>query len=417
MGKKLSRDSADFSVSSSLVRAAPRRCEGSSGTAAPAAPAAVPEGPRLCYSPRVATKRRSFLQIPQGTEGFYLEEAFRHRRIVSHLDSLFESWGYLPVYTPVFDFFDIYRSLLGDEAIETVYRLIDRDGDLLLLRSDITLFLAKQMGVALKERDLPVRVYYSDVILRHQNREDISRNEFFQSGIELIGKSGTDADLEVLVLLERTLELLGLPAFIHLGSQSLFNACFQSIPDAARKQLVGAIALRDAREALRILAGWDASLAELCVRIMMFIGDGGGFSSLDHEASKHPSFPEAARRELRYLKALLDTLERAGAGQSIRLDLSEIGAQPYYTGIVFRAFLEGQDSAIASGGRYDQLMAHFGFPAPSVGFSLLLRKVEPFVSRPERFAMPEVETTGGASFVERLAKADRARKAGRMARL
>jgi ATP phosphoribosyltransferase regulatory subunit len=84
---------------------------------------------------------------------------------------------------------------------------------------------------------------------------------------------------------------------------------------------------------------------------------------------------------------------------------------------VFRAFLEGQDSAIASGGRYDQLMAHFGFAAPSVGFSLLLRKVEPFVSRPERFAMPEVESADGGPFAERLAKADRARRAGRIARL
>lgn len=365
----------------------------------------------------MATKRRTFLQVPQGTEGFYLEEAFRHRRIVSHLDSLFESWGYLPVYTPVFDFFDIYRSLLGDEAIETVYRLIDRDGDLLLLRSDITLFLAKQMGVALSAGDLPVRVYYSDVILRHQNREDISRNEFFQSGIELIGKPGIEADLEVLVLLERTLELLGLPAAVHLGSQALFTACFQSMPEPARKQLVGAIALRDAREALRLLAGWDASLAELCVRLMMFIGDDEDLASLEREAKRHAGFPEAARREIRYLKEVLETLHQAGAGRSTRLDLSEIGAQPYYTGIVFRAFLEGQDSAIASGGRYDQLMAHFGFAAPSVGFSLLLRKVEPFVSRPERFAMPEVESADGGPFAERLAKADRARRAGRIARL
>ncbi|HUZ18854.1 MAG TPA: ATP phosphoribosyltransferase regulatory subunit [Spirochaetia bacterium] len=365
----------------------------------------------------MATKRRTFLQIPQGTESFYLEEAFRHRRIIAHLDSLFESWGYLPVYTPVFDFFDTYRTLMGDEAVETAYRLIDREGDLLLLRSDITLFLAKQMGLALKKSDLPVRVYYSDVILRHQNREDISRNEFFQSGVELIGKPGEEADLEVLALLARTIELLGLRAQIHLGSQALFGSCFSDLPEGTRRKLASAIAVRDAGSCRSFVEMWEPARAEYTVRLMMYIGGRDGLRTLAQESRRVGGFPERARTELTYLLRLAEVLTEIGMGDGFRLDLSEIGAQTYYTGIAFRAFVEGQDSAVASGGRYDELLANFGFAAPSVGFSLLLRKVEPMVDRPERFAQPEIVTVEGTTFTERLKAADALRKAGRIGRI
>ena len=147
--------------------------------------------------------KKRYLQVPQGTEGVHLEEAYRHRRITQDMFDLFTLWGYLPVETPVFDFYDIYRPLLGDSS-KNVYRFVDREGDLLLIRSDITLFLAKQMGLWLREEDLPTRVCYGDTILRHQDPEDISKNEFFQMGAELIGKSGFDADLEILLLLRKS---------------------------------------------------------------------------------------------------------------------------------------------------------------------------------------------------------------------
>ena len=162
-------------------------------------------------------KRNRFLQVPMGTETIYIEEAFRHRQADQELWNLFTLWGYLPVETPVFDFFDIYQDLIPDE--KDIYRLIDREGDLLMLRSDITLFLAKQMGLSLKDQDVPARICYSGTILRHQNREDISKNEFFQTGVELIGKADLDADLEILILLHSTFQILEIVRD-HIGATS-----------------------------------------------------------------------------------------------------------------------------------------------------------------------------------------------------
>jgi ATP phosphoribosyltransferase regulatory subunit len=157
---------------------------------------------------------RQRLRTPQGTESFFLEEAYRHRQLLRMTEDHFASWGYLPVLTPVFDYFETYRPLLNRSQEERSYRFPDREGELLMLRSDITLFLAKQMGLSLKDAPLPRRVYYADSILRHQEEEDISSDEFFQSGAELIGLSGRDGDLEILMLLH---DLLFGHAAAHLA--------------------------------------------------------------------------------------------------------------------------------------------------------------------------------------------------------
>ncbi len=360
----------------------------------------------------MTSKRRTFLQLPQGTEAFYLEEAFRHRRIISRLDDLFERWGYLPVHTPVFDFFDIYRGLLGDAALENVYRLIDREGDLLMLRSDITLFLARQMGLALRKEDLPVRVYYSDVILRHQNREDISKNEFFQAGVELIGRAGKDADLEVMVLLLRTLSALGLPAVMHVGSRIIFDLFFADIEEERRKRLEAAIAIRDTKEMAQLLDGWNVELIDFAVRLFGYIGDADGLNRLRTQGTKLSAVPKGVLAELKRLSELSKTLAKTTARGSHRIDISEIGTQPYYTGIVFQAYVPGQDSAVASGGRYDGLLGFFGLSAPSIGFSLLLRKVETYVDANGEDRIPQAEKATGSTFEEKLASADIIRKKG-----
>ena len=341
-------------------------------------------------------ERKKFFQTPRGTESFYLEEALLHRKATDALLDLFHTWGYLPVNTPAFDFFDTYRSLLDPEAEERIYRLIDREGDLLMLRSDITLFVAKQMGTSLTRQDLPVRVCYADSILRHQSQEDISHHEFFQVGAELIGSPGPKGDLEVLLLLLSSLRLLELPATVlHLGSRAFFNACFtERVAGPALHLLRAAILNRSWTQVEELLKAQRCRGAEagLLLKLFSFIGARKEFAALKAGAKRVKILSEKAAAELDYLEEILNALERLSLGPEVHLDLAEIGHQPYYTGVVFQVYMPGLDSYIAAGGRYDGLLGFFGFEAPSVGFSLFLRKVEDRIANPERFRqrMPKV---------------------------
>jgi ATP phosphoribosyltransferase regulatory subunit len=322
---------------------------------------------------------RQRLRTPQGTESFFLEEAYRHRQLLRMIEDQFASWGYLPVLTPVFDYFDTYRPLLDRSQEERSYRFPDRDGELLMLRSDITLFLAKQMGLSLGSAPLPRRVYYADSIIRHQEEEDISSDEFFQSGAELIGMEGREADLEVLMLLHNILEAMRLPRWrMHIGSRNLMDTVLQGAVDPGTAGDL--LEVRDMERLAGLMKEGGLSHSRQRTELLMFLGTFEEFSAAGGKFLKDcGSAPEitAVGRSINLLETLASDLSATASKDNIRIDLSEHGGQPYYTGFTVRVYAEGANSAIASGGRYDNLLGAFGSPSPAAGFSLMMRKIEP----------------------------------------
>jgi ATP phosphoribosyltransferase regulatory subunit len=349
------------------------------------------------------------LRVPQGTESFFLEEAVRHKDILRQIEDLYNLWGYLPVQTPMVDFFDSYSDLLDKKRQEESYRMISREGDLLILRSDITLFLARQMGLIIEEDHLPVRVYYSDSILRYQNHEDISHNEFFQTGAELIGKEGLEGDLEVIMMLHDLLAGMKLPPFrIHIGSRALFRRLLTVYKVEEREKEIAA--LLDTRD----YEGLTSIIPAHAVDLLFFIGTFAEFRTvLDN---LNDELKQGLANIQDEFNLLIDQLEKTGKANSFRIDLSEIGGQPYYTGFVFQAFMEGADRAVASGGRYNDLFGHFGKKVASVGFSLLLRKIEKLMDSPERQNPVEL-TSKSKDFADLYKEAAERRDRGESVRL
>ncbi len=353
--------------------------------------------------------KKRYLQVPQGTEGVHLEEAYRHRHITQQLFNLFHLWGYLPVETPVFDFYDIYEPLLHGST-KSVYRLIDREGDLLMLRSDITLFLAKQMGLWLREDDLPTRVCYADTILRHQHAEDISRNEFFQVGAELMGKAGSDADLEILLLLEKTFLTLGITPAIHLGSHKFLTTVFKDFNESELNRAMHLILNRELEQFKELMRPrFSDERLKVLLALFSFIGTWQEFQT---EVDRYREKLEPEEEEaLTYLMELARQMQSLGYARELCIDLSEVGAQPYYTGIVFQVYLPELDDAVASGGRYDKLLNVFGFDCPSVGFSLMQRKIEDHIDA--GFGKPDkVTKVEEADFIESFRAAQKLRDEG-----
>ena len=366
------------------------------------------------------------LRLPRGTESLILEEAARHRVVIRRIEELFERWGYLPAQTPMVDFAELYQPLLPEENFRQAYRLIDREGELLMLRADITLFLAKQLGMRLSEEELPVRVCYADAILRYEARHDISKNEFFQSGIELIGVPGADGDLETLLLLEEALEAAGAERYaLHIGSSALLHRTFDSLrPESPvseehmRGLVIGRRFSELESELSRVVekGRMKKERMEALLTLYQLVGTAEEIAAGARELRTELTDGEV--EEIDYLLSLYETLLQlrpASAEQPIRLDLSEVGSRSYYTGISFQAYVDRLDSAIASGGRYDALLASFGFAAPSVGFSMLPRKIAALRrSATARLPVAQVE---GASFAGRYRSLREAHTHGRRARL
>jgi ATP phosphoribosyltransferase regulatory subunit len=350
------------------------------------------------------------LRIPQGTEAFYLEEAYVHRKLLRQYEDICGSWGYLPMQTPVFDFHDLYRGL-DDEVAKSSYRLVDRDGEILVLRSDITLFLARQMGMIVQPPDLPVRVYYGDTILRHEDPNDLSKNEFFQIGAELIGTAGVEADAEIMLLLIEAADGLGASSSVlHVGSRALLR---ESSTDEAFARAVEA---REWAAASRLLeeAGADPDRVEWLMELYRFIGSADELKDLIASAV---GLRPAENDALGHLLSLADELAAVGHADRFLIDLSEVGDRDYYSGIVFHLYDEGADAPVASGGRYDELLGHFGAATPSVGFSLMLRRLQSRLSPESLPQIPQPESAGSGPFRERVANAKTLRDQGKVVRL
>lgn len=315
------------------------------------------------------------LRNPKGTEGLIQQEALTHLKLVHNIEKVFMNAGYLPSQVPTFDYFDVYQDFYKDDL--RIFRMFDRDGELLVLRSDITLFLAKQLGMSLNKKDLPLRIFYADSILRHQGQTDISKDEFFQVGAELVGVNGIPGDFEILSMTAQVMKKIGVDYYCHVGSRAFFDSVCSLLSKEEKKEVAAWIQGREIEKAMQFLeqsGGFSHDGIAILSRLFSYIGDSKGFKILLHEAEKILS-PEIIA-ECQNLIKLVDKCDKEEIMPHCRLDLSEIGKMPYYTGMVFSLYVDGVDSEVGSGGRYDKMLEHFGFKAPSVGFSLLLRKLE-----------------------------------------
>lgn len=370
----------------------------------------------------MTTRKRAFLDQPTGTEGLYLEDAWRHRNTVARLSAILEAWGYFPVHSPMIDYHDAFSGLISSDMAREIYRLIDREGELIAIRSDATLFLAKHMARFVRRDMLPVRVYYSESILRHARREDISRNEYYQIGAELIGETGFAGELETLTLALKTIDAV-LPGrcVVHVGHRTIVERITAALDRETMERVLEALRNHDRRILTEGLASqYTREQAQALTRLLTTIQTPEEFRS--EAAGQMHVLPEAlstaVKDHLKHVTELTSMLEQAhgvmndGARTDvIRIDLSEIGSQSYHTGIAFRAYADGAEAAVASGGRYDSLYGHFGIQSPAVGFSIMLRRLERLSAIDPLPALQAVRTDR-ANFLSRLAEAEERRQRG-----
>src|SRR5690606_14286587 len=108
--------------------------------------------------------------------------------------------------------------------------------------------------------------------------------------------------------------------------------------------------------------------------------------------------------------------QKLNPDMQVRVDLSELGTQTYHNGIVFRAYIDGSDSAVAAGGRYDGLLVREGTEIPALGFSVMVSKIIGKLESP-RAESTIINLNSGDPFEKRLAEATRLRNEGRSVRL
>jgi ATP phosphoribosyltransferase regulatory subunit len=290
--------------------------------------------------------------IPSGTRDVLPDELREVRAITEAMRAVFESSGYGEVATPALEYEEVLTR--GDPAAaDPAYRLFDEHGNVLVLRSDMTIPIARVVAARYPSEPVPLRFCYVQHAYRAVKRHRLQPREILQAGIELVGAPGPDGTAEAITVLCAALDAAGLGSYrVGVGDASLFARALERAGVDGRERLLEAL---DAHDFVTLERELPAGLARIATTR-------GGPEVLD-------GVPEAA--DLRELHARLpdDVAER------VIYDLGLLRSLGYYTGAVFEVYDAAFGAPMGGGGRYDDLLGRFGRDLPACGWALDIERV------------------------------------------
>jgi ATP phosphoribosyltransferase regulatory subunit len=325
--------------------------------------------------------------IPPGTRDVLPEEMRELRRLQAALIEVFEGKGYGEVATPALEY-DGVLSRGGGRSDHAAYRFFDESGELLALRSEMTVPIARLVATRYTQVQPPHRLCYVAGAYRAVSPQRGEMREFLQAGVELIGAPAAAGTVEVIDVLEAALDAAGLgSAVIGLGDADLYRDLLEEfgLDEAARDAALARLAAHDLVDLEQELeaAGVARERVEACLALSQLRG---GPEVLDQARENEAAAVTRAAERLRDVNEALGS--RLG-GHRVQFDFGLMRDLGYYNGAILEVYDPAVGQVLGGGGRYDGLMKRFGLDLSAAGFALYLERVE--VARVE-----ERRRSGGA---------------------
>ena len=278
-------------------------------------------------------------------------------------------YGFDGIDTPILESAELFKKGIGlntDVVEHEMYTLKTKGGDFLALRPELTASVVRsyiENGFA--NQPQPVKIFHSGPVFRHEAAQAGRYREFHQADFDIIGETDPIVDAQVIQVIYATLTELGLKGLtVHINSIGDKN-CWNKYRDELKlyyrnkiNRLCKNCKKRFKENPLRMLDCKD----EGCVAIKASAPNTVDY--LDKACHDH-------------FKSVLEFLDELNTPYS--LDPYLVRGLDYYTRTVFEIIPEeatGSQTTLASGGRYDYLVAQLGGkPAPAVGGSIGVERV------------------------------------------
>ncbi|MBT7149631.1 MAG: ATP phosphoribosyltransferase regulatory subunit, partial [Thiotrichales bacterium] len=247
------------------------------------------------------------------------------------------------------------------------------------------------------------RYCYINAILQTKADDFYASRSPIQAGAELYGYKGTDADIEVIVLMLSSLKLLNIRNItLSLGNTAIFNALCASA-NLESKEIT---ALRDIFRR-KSVPDLESFLIDTKIK------DSDKFKSLI-SLDGDEKILEEAQVIFKGIPSIVDAINDLTKlndffkNQSVNLmfDLGEVKAYEYHDGIVFAAYSDKFSKAIAQGGRYDALSKSFDSNREATGFSFdlkfLIHQQENSIQKSKVLNAPNIDNPDFIQFVNDL---------------
>jgi ATP phosphoribosyltransferase regulatory subunit len=312
--------------------------------------------------------------IPPGTRDILPDEMRELRELQATLIEVFERYGYGQVATPTLEYDEVLKRGEGRGGVGA-YRFFDERGELLALRSDMTIPIARLVASRFADAEPPLRFSYTGNAYRIVRPQRGQVRQFMHAGIELLGSGAPEGTVEVLEVLSASLDAVGLNrAVLGLGDADLYRQLLTElgVEGEARGRVLDRLAehnLVGLEMEVDSIEGLDDHGRETLLRLP---GLRGGAEVLEQARELGG---QAVERAAQRLQATYDLLVERGVAGRVQLDLSLLRDLGYYTGAIVEVYDPALGYILGGGGRYDDLVGRFGRAMPAAGFGLYLERV------------------------------------------
>ncbi|MGZ5356927.1 MAG: ATP phosphoribosyltransferase regulatory subunit [Solirubrobacterales bacterium] len=324
--------------------------------------------------------------IPPGTRDILPDEMRELRQLQTTMAEVFEARGYGQVATPTLEYDEVLQRAGGRGGIGA-YRFFDERGELLALRSDMTVPIARLAAGRFADAELPLRFSYIGNAYRAVRPQRAQMRQFMHAGVELLGAEAPDGTAEVIEVLSAALDAVGLNrAVVGVGDADLFRQLLSElgVEGEPRERILDQLAAHNLvglEMEVDLVEDLDPAGRETLLRLPGLRGDAESVLERAHELGG-----SAVERAIGRLAATYEALAKRGVADRVQLDLSLLRDLGYYTGAILEVYDPALGHILGGGGRYDDLLGYFGRELPAAGFSLYLERVHLAQAEEERIA-------------------------------
>ncbi len=321
---------------------------------------------------------RKIYHTPDGVRDIYEKECRQKIALEDGIRRIMHTYGYQDIETPSLEFFDVFGSDVGTIPSRELYKFFDRDGETIVLRPDFTPSIARAASKYFMDKADPIRLCYKGNTFVNHSSYQGRLKETTQMGCELIGDGSAEADAEMLAMVIDTILGTGLTEFqISIGNVQYFRALVSAagVDETVQEEVAQLIRNKNSFGVEKLLQ--DYALPEGLTSALRSLPtlNGGEEVLTQAKALAEGVEAEQALAAIARLQEVYEILKLYGKEKYVSFDLGMMSGYMYYTGIIFRGYTYGTGEAIVKGGRYDDLLEHFGKRAPSIGFVVVVNQL------------------------------------------
>lgn len=311
-------------------------------------------------------------------------EQILFNQMMDTIKKSYESFGFLPIDTPIIEYSDVLLAKAGGETEKQIYRFEKGENDL-SLRFDLTVPLAKYVSEYYGNLSFPFRRYQIGKVYRGEKPQRGRYREFYQCDIDIIG----DGELSVIneaympAVIYTTFKNLGFDKFtIYMNNRKILNGLFESLglkESAADVMRIidkfDKIGKNGVEEELSKIGINDVALKQIIEFVLISGKTDEKILALKQMNIENELFKVGVNE----LETVVNAIRMFNVpDEFFTIDLKIARGLDYYTGTVYETLLNDYPNlgSICSGGRYDNLAEFYtDKKLPGVGISIGLTRL------------------------------------------